>query len=1023
MVSHVFLVFLVICSLPSVYCRSCEEGDLVYKLSECDSFGERVQYATIPTNAGCDASEMHIPPSKVYKCDHIECNNGKYINAKTMTCEECKGGYYSPRFQTFKTFPVLPKEFSSYCFLEPCSPWVPSEGADYLHSGNQSLGSRGQTWWGGSSESVQSILSMPLEITEKEGGALLFEYRIESERNFDGLLIALNGTTITNTDADEVGSGSFFATGIFNEWRGANITLPYGKTVVLFIYYKDYNQAGEGGADRAFIRNIQIAGHSYSAGTECLMCPAGYYAGEGASHCTICPEGTFSEQGSAKCTPCPEGDWAPEGSRSCNSKGYCTLRDYVAIYTPCTANQTRTRRWKLVKSGCEPNDPSFDNVETVECAPCNPGMYRDENMKCISCGEGQYLNGKECAACEKGMAAIPSLHFKNGFDAIDDLNSLRVVQEQAVCRGELWECNRTEGGFELGVFTHADEDNSITYIRSIIHANADSSISNLTFYFDSRVNGYVKFKYGLLPESGNSAGTNISQARQLSCVLDGVHYPVDSKSLGIHEHFVHLNYSNRADPTGKALAEHSLRLCLFQEKGDTPVSLVITELEIFGDVQGGAEYCSLCPAGHSCSGKDPYFASCKEGEYQPNKSAASCLTCPENAISSFAAERCTPCVSGRASPSTCNCAVTVDSLSYNFNEATVVGRAFGLGVPFYRLDLDDEMGDLSNDERFYFSLCKPIEDLCPAGSAIACSRRNQNTGENYGQAYVNYTHVPYNGTEVLSMSSVDGSFSLLLECDVSVDADNGRVIEVYDVTRDRLTFKWQTPLGCPRCTSGSFTRYEDTTECPTRKRVFYRPTRGIQCIGDYTPPADFYERCGNSRILLKLLALVVVVCVCLGVYVYWLKKSKENLEHEYRQVAQNVSELRNYSPEDGIDVLDGVEDTGNQNSSFLDQVSSSFRSLFQGAFRRRPAPRYDYVREGVDYFDTEPPTHPPTTTTLPSTGAESENDAPVLVPNSALRRDGKKTKSSQNRRVMFSLDEDDMFDIPPPNPVQDNPPE
>lgn len=82
------------------------------------------------------------------------------------------------------------------------------------------------------------------------------------------------------------------------------------------------------------------------AGNKCdgvnkTACPAGTYAGIGASICTDCQAGTYQQySGQASCNPCPEGKYSSAGATSCSDCASATYSDWSGTCGSVTRTKT-----------------------------------------------------------------------------------------------------------------------------------------------------------------------------------------------------------------------------------------------------------------------------------------------------------------------------------------------------------------------------------------------------------------------------------------------------------------------------------------------------------------------------------------------------------------------------------------------------------------------------------------------------------------------------------------------------------
>jgi hypothetical protein len=183
-------------------------------------------------------------------------------------------------------------------------------------------------------------------------------------------------------------------------------------------YIKD--GTGSGGADRAFIKSIEVFG-TKTYESQCTACPVGYYSLPGQSRCIPCKADTFANTvGTAQCTPCPQGFYSKPGAKECLPRPLCTENDYYSYFTPCV-NKKRTIafEWKAPHI-CEKGVEKPQSIENQPCAPCPPGSARDPvTFECLGCPNGYFRasSEEECKPCEAGTTAIRTKYFNRFVDS------------------------------------------------------------------------------------------------------------------------------------------------------------------------------------------------------------------------------------------------------------------------------------------------------------------------------------------------------------------------------------------------------------------------------------------------------------------------------------------------------------------------------------------------------------------------------------------------------------------------------
>ena len=881
------VVLLVGLLLPSVRAVVCSADDIKYMFTPCTAGGTTEAVAFYSKD--CGAGSLALPPPKPAPCV-MECPSGTFYSPQYVNCTPCSRGEFSNSggkiINTFKTFP---DDFATYCSPSPCSVWGITPGEESLDSGNQSVGgSRGVSYYG-ADDSVESSLVMIFDIINvRRGGNLMFQYRVESEKLFDGLKVLLNGTDAKNTDST-VGSDRFFATGLHHQWRQASIALPYGRVEVKFVYSKDANQLSDSGkfagVDRAFLKDFTIEGVQLFA-PECSKCAAGEYSDvTGASDCKICSKNTYSGVAAPGCTNCNFDDsdtkWAPPGSSVCFTKANCSKNDYVAVYTACGRNGKRIRTWSLTNSRCTETSDSRPKTDTVECAGCMPGFIRapssssDGSTVCVACPEGQILDSSSgsCKMCDPGTAAIPTLTFSDGFDHWNDgaiPASFATTSCTGLCAGcvsgSAAYCTAPDTGFELSSYPNNDPndpDGTIVGIRSSVSGGSYWT-STLTIPIQLLSRGTLDLEYMFAFQQADSTASVVPRQLTATLTLDG------QETLFDH-YYVGPTLRGRLTQYMDTAGSHTAKITVSQFGRIDPsesVSLVILRLNITGDSRGAASTCQRCETGNFCPGNTSAFVPCPVAQMQPRGGQTSCMNCSAGTISKEAGSTwCRWCNFGTyAAPThdlcinTCN--ITFGGNNYDFTALRSV--VFGpLYPPGARTDLSPEQADAHDIHRFFVSPCAFVNsnksaNVCSLlyGGAVedayACQRLNGNRSYSIGDDILYRSTMA--GQLMMSITGgnpcTDGterSTNITFVCDP--DSTPGVMQFMGESPKCHYNFLFSSSYGCPRCTVDSFSKVtSDCTSDNVTTVAYFRQDFAKSCIGGYIPPAAVNYSCSRCSL-------------------------------------------------------------------------------------------------------------------------------------------------------------------------------
>ncbi|CUE74841.1 membrane-associated protein, putative [Bodo saltans] len=883
---HAGLLFaLAMCQVAVIVSgQACTAADLKSLFTPCNTATGEMQsiqyFDKNCDNSGNHSVPLHSPrPTPCIK----SCPSGTYYSPVTLGCEQCSPGEFSNSGgEIINTFgATLPGRFSSYCSPQPCEPWRVAPGRVYLDSGNQSVGVRHGSWFSAVDESVAVTLATVVNVINPRGGKVLFQYRVESEKSFDGLQLYFNGTLVKNADYPNVGTERFFATGIHHQFRQAAVPLPVGRTDVRFVYSKDANQLSEAGGvvdlDRAFLKDFTFEGVQMFA-PYCTPCGPGEYAdAKGAMDCKICAKDTFSTGGAQGCQRCGSTQWAPVGSAKCFDKLQCTAEDYVAVYGDCTVSPsdsskyTRSRDWKLINSRCIETSSTIPASSDVACEICSPGFYVNDKLVCVPCESGSMYDSttKQCTPCGKGSAALPIVDYSSGFDSLkgtipQDIFSMSCSGLCSTCpEGQEW-CQSAGQGFALAPFVNHDADNTIVGIRQDL-ANGNSYTSVLTYKFHMVSDGGISLSYGFFKQGlGNTA---VPDELTATITIAGKEHLLDKYYVG--------------PPTKPQIiqsldgpADYELTFMVTQSGFVAPEDMyaaTLLSMKITGDGRGAAGECTSCRRGHYCPGATPNFVPCPLGKSQASEGKSTCDACTGNSISKeLGSIWCQSCDVGTvvsANHQLCENQCNFSFAGNRFDFTDLKGVIFGPLLPTgSRTDLTTDEMDSMNMYRFFISPCSLVNTdkenalKCSTlfGSdledAYSCQRLNGNQSYSAGDDLHYFVHpvtqqltMRITGGTMCHRAGVARSTNVTFVCDPTQNG-YGSMQYISEEPQCQYNFQYTSKYGCPVCTEDSFSRVE--TECSdegVRSVSYFKKSFASQCHGGFAPPDQVNTTCEKCK--------------------------------------------------------------------------------------------------------------------------------------------------------------------------------
>lgn len=869
----------------------CTLADKRYLLTPCHTETNTMTSVEYFARACAETATVTLRDPIPTACN-VACPSGTFLSARTVQCESCPKGHFSNSGGLAITnFKQLPDMVTTYCRPQPCQPWVSSPSGSIFSSGNQSVGVR-HIYDDDASfvdESVESTFTMIINVINPRGGKLIFKYRVESERFYDGLVVFVNGTAMRNPKEADL-SSFFWLSGFHQNWRTAEIPLPWGRTAVRLSYMKDMNQNSPSGdtvgEDRAFIRDLVIEGVQMFA-SECTPCPAGsYMAEEGKSECIACPRNFSSTRGAERCDVCPASTWSPPGSATCVPRVPCDDDDWVPVYGPCDSQTgKRTRTWKLTNGRCLPDGSVRKVDDTVSCTNCLPGTFPAPDLtSCIPCPVGSALVNGKCTECSAGTAAIPTIDFSNGFDTFGgtlDTNFFNVD-----CTGICDECPnggwcKQVGGdaFEVATFPVPTPDGKSTTTVGIRNSmtNGNYFTSNLRYPFTAVSDGVVRVRYMFFrPYATPDDNEDDFSASML----------VDGKELRLDPYYnsyeqvgtAQLNF--KKGETGKHEFVITYSWSVSWNTNPSPVAIVILGVEVVGDSRGSALKCQVCPAGYYCPAGTTEFVPCPAGSYSPLSTSSSCLTCPDERVSlAPGSSSCMACPPGtRAFPFIKDrcvnlCQIRAGGAEYDLRP--LQDYVFG---PIFAPGADPNMGqsraDATNTQRYFLSPCSHMNDgLAPPGfldvqcrihegkmveSTYGCQRINANRSYSIGD-FVTYdvsrpgqVSMLFSGGDNCHQPEAPRRSNVTLMCDPDPAARPGVAHFISEEPRCTYNFQIKTNYACPACTADSYMSVDSECQPIPGSNLQNRKVtwvRRVACYGGVPPPNEMTvvcQECTNS---------------------------------------------------------------------------------------------------------------------------------------------------------------------------------
>jgi hypothetical protein len=161
------------------------------------------------------------------------------------------------------------------------------------------------------------------------------------------------------------------------------------------------------------------AGHYYTDGNECQLCPKGTYSAYGDTGCKVCPGGQYTKN-HISCNDCPKGTYSDSRADECIpcAAGTVAMTTKSTKCIACKDGEFSTRKntiCDLCAPGTYSNKPTnscakcptstYSGYGETKCTKCVPGQYYDPKYhRCINCRPGEYSTSplKQCQRCPYG---------------------------------------------------------------------------------------------------------------------------------------------------------------------------------------------------------------------------------------------------------------------------------------------------------------------------------------------------------------------------------------------------------------------------------------------------------------------------------------------------------------------------------------------------------------------------------------------------------------------------------------------
>jgi hypothetical protein len=704
--------------------------------------------------------------------------------------------------------------------------------------------------------------------------------------------------------------------------------IEIGLTEITLMYAKDYT--GSAGDDKVYIKEISVTGTKYAA-EQCANCRPGFSSAVKSTECVPCPANSYADKyGTAwPCHPCGPHSYSAPGSTKCTVNQECGADDYLPRFTNCGDAGQRTLYYVPVFPPlCNYSNSTYTPPAnlSIPCGDCSVGSVRDPvTHQCKRCPPGSASSGNGvCNQCLPGGIALKTLEY----DGFNDLDGVLPPTWKVYCRhciGDGW-----------SLIPAMDTQTPNTYLSAGRHLG-DTGFTLLRFPFTIEVSGNysVKFDYQFdydvqFPLDLNSVHVSFAVSSDGGLIPNSV------------AHVIPLPANLGGAP--KTITMFSLQPGQYEaswffakwQQTDKPVSFVLRNLFIFGEVSGGAAKCDPCPMGYACAN---YSATiCDPGSYTDEVNQVSCKSCTGNSVSfDVGATKCADCPIGTyGDPDTHSvCYVRRNSFMLLNN---IRSRYLSYNLSF----LKDRIGPISmvvnsSDSPYvmYIHLRTELDQFVgsaplPCGDLngpYACLDMNQpNSTYNMGNAITTIEPVVHDVLrDDLVIELQDGDRCNIRQNEffrttinlVCIDQNTWPTNKSFSYRLQKFdgchaVVEIQSPLACPLCSSvGEIISAESNCNQDGKKRVF--SYYNMTCTaGDYNTIQQTWQDCTFMDTIVKhhnaigaAVIGIIFLVIILGVAVGYLYVSRKRIYSSYQRLAQGQStEMGLQSPGTGLDLED-----------------------------------------------------------------------------------------------------------------------
>ncbi|UIZ29362.1 hypothetical protein KXD40_003270 [Peronospora effusa] len=647
-----------------------------YGFSDCVD-NERTLFYYLKSEETCSANTtdevLAKPPVHGLRCD-VKCGRGYYLGANfsdtvpVSGCQRCPQGKYSlgggqlfsqrtnawsaPLSADVQTDCITQNMYTGH-WQHNCNPWEPSADGSYISSGENS----------GVMEMFEGLRlysTLRVSATFVRNGSVTYKYRVEAEMPYDGLMFQID---------DDQGAGLISQS---NGWEEAVVQIPAGAHTLAWNYVKDY--AGDAGADRAYIKVIELVGTAWSD-LHCHTC-GGDMTNRGGSLCAFCGPNEYADAKSDSeldftCYPCPHNSYAPKGSigiSSCVEQRACAMEDVDEMHTACK-NGARdvTYSWSqpqtcdsTLKQSIKLPPPQKD----IECASCARGYILSDGDECEACAIGQVVTPfGRCEECPAGTVVVNALEF--GVGTPDVWSSWPPIFNAKEAQRAGWKL--TKSGVKFAQHTSDDDDagdwssrTALSFNVPFIHSgslNITYELSNVPTFATDGARAWVELE---IRDAGDrnkktKSKMDFSSALNSTDVTTG-----DIDGTGKNHRVVHLHHGGE-NGTFTEVVHFNVTAALVKEfvfvvratsaQAKRSIEAKVVSLGFTGTLDGAGVNCDSCPSGYepTIPNDDQQTHGCRicpAGTFTESGDSTgivACAKCPANTYSKEGAAECIPC--------------------------------------------------------------------------------------------------------------------------------------------------------------------------------------------------------------------------------------------------------------------------------------------------------------------------------------------------------------------------------------------